>query len=465
MFIFYDFETSSRDLVGQILSYAFVVTDQQLTPIDSFTGLIKLNRTQFPEVQAILTNKINITQLQQTGLPEHQAAHNIFNFLNSLVAQYKQCTLVGFNSNQFDLSFLRNLLIRYGFNPYFKGKINNLDILHWTQYLAFQHPQSFPWVQQQSEKSSYYSFRLEDLTQATNILTEQQSHNALEDVLLTIDLVKYFQHTFNESLNNFTSFYLPNDLTTTIPITQKQRHFAALDTTPEKYIQSTYLPLSINPKNLLLIRLDNIPNIDTLQTLSEQEKLQHILYVNPNKAFFHGQTCSSEQIQPYQDLIAAINSDPFYQSIQSNPGNYFNLIKKNWDIEFQIHELGFEHITTLLNYKIRYFKDKSSYPSLLNELLSKRKTPKDDYLIQLFNRLYLNTDPNPNPNLLNRYLKPRYIDGTLTKDTIPGKTFTDMQTELTTAINTCTNDNDLILLQAIQTYADDFKRNLLVTQQ
>ena len=81
MYIFYDFETSSRDLLGQILSYAFIVTDSQFTPIQELIGTIKLNRTQLPAIEAILVNKLDISTLQNEGDPEPVAAKKIFQFL------------------------------------------------------------------------------------------------------------------------------------------------------------------------------------------------------------------------------------------------------------------------------------------------------------------------------------------------------------------------------------------------
>ena len=169
MYIFSDFETSSRDLIGQIISYAFVLTNEQFQPIENLTGKIKLNRTQCPEVDALLVNKIQVSELQEAGLTEYQASKDVFNFLNKAISKYGQCHLVGFNSNQFDIGFLRTLLIRYGINPYFEGKLKNLDIMHFAQHLAFYYPDKFPWVQSQSEKNSYYSFRLEDLTSAAGL--------------------------------------------------------------------------------------------------------------------------------------------------------------------------------------------------------------------------------------------------------------------------------------------------------
>ena len=168
--IFYDFETSSRELLGQIMSYSFIVTDADYNPIEECNGTIKLNRTQFPELEAILVNKINVDTLQQTGDTEAQAAHKIWAFLNSYT-QKQAVNLVGFNSNTFDLGFLRNLFIRYGLNPYFMGKLQNKDVLHYAQYVAFKHPEEFCWTRvENAEGNSYYSFRLEDLSQSYQLI-------------------------------------------------------------------------------------------------------------------------------------------------------------------------------------------------------------------------------------------------------------------------------------------------------
>ena len=84
MYIFYDFETSSRELIGQVLSYAFVVTDANLHPIAECEGLIRLNRIQLPEIDAILINRIDVMDLQQKGETEYDAALKIYHFLSHI---------------------------------------------------------------------------------------------------------------------------------------------------------------------------------------------------------------------------------------------------------------------------------------------------------------------------------------------------------------------------------------------
>ena len=108
MYIFYDFETSSREILGQILSYSFVGVDTYLEPQVYCNGFVKLNPTECPEVGAILTNKISLKQLEEEGISEYETAKQIHQFLANQIQTYKHCTLVGFNSNSFDLSFLRS---------------------------------------------------------------------------------------------------------------------------------------------------------------------------------------------------------------------------------------------------------------------------------------------------------------------------------------------------------------------
>ena len=63
MLIFYDFETSQKDFLGQILSYYFVLVDEHYQPIKECAGLIKPNRMELPACGAILVNQLSIQRL------------------------------------------------------------------------------------------------------------------------------------------------------------------------------------------------------------------------------------------------------------------------------------------------------------------------------------------------------------------------------------------------------------------
>lgn len=410
MYIFYDFETSSRELLGQILSYSFIVTNHDFAIIDSCSGYIKPNRLQLPEPEAILVNKLNVETLQKTGQTEYEAAHHIYSFLNRLVSTGTSWTLIGFNSNQFDLQFLRVLLIRYGLNPYFKGQLAHCDILHVAQHIAFTHPSTFPWIKH--DTADYYSFKLEDLATAFSLLDGPQRHDATDDVKLTIALTKQLESQFSFSLSTFMPFSIQDTSTineqTCFKI--KQRHFPNQNEPLQHYIYTHYALLASMGKTYICICLD---------TLNNEDPLTHIKYFNANKHFVHAEPFTNEDKDTFSDSLERISHIPLYQKIKHTPSAYFDLIKKEWDIDYQIHELGFQRIDTLGQLVKAFMKDSSSYDKTLKTLIQRvqeHNDIKDRYLLQLYNRVYLNYHPNPKVNYIHKYTFPRYVTGELLRD-------------------------------------------------
>lgn len=467
MYIFYDFETSTRELLGQILSYSFIVADSNLNVINELNGLIRLNRMQVPEFGAIQTNKLNISILQEKGDTEFQAAQTIHNFLDHCVQTHGICTLVGFNSNQFDLNFLRNTLIRYGINPYFKGKLQNLDILHFIQYIAFKYPSKFPWIRVTGENHSYYSFKLEDICSELGLLNEAQSHDAREDVLLTIRLVKIIERFFQESLKEFEPIFFPKSeffQGSYEIVKQKTRHFSETEEALSHYKYNYWLKLADIKKAKLMI---NLSKLDTLiksneSNISNEDKLSTLKYINPNKHFFQCEPITAEDAQYLTKLEIYITEDTFFQNIQQSPNNYFSLIEKPWDIDYQIHELGFERIDILAQYIDKLHKKPEAYSQLLKNLLENRSCKKDTYLIQLFNRFYLNYHPSPNPEHCLKYIKPRYIEGSMLRDQ---KGFTPLTEQISWLENHLESGEykleDEEILIALMEYYNQFKQNYL----
>ena len=326
-YIFYDFETSSRDFLGQILSYAFIVTDADLSIQTELTGQIKLNRTQLPEIDAILINRLNLDELQEQGQTEYEAAIDIYNFLSQQLQVYRGATLVGYNSNQFDLNFLRNLLIQYGFNPYFKGKLQNIDCLHYSQYLAFQFPEQFPWVRIEKENTHYYSFRLEDLSHSFGLLQTEQSHNAKEDVLLTISLCQVLAKQYEFPLVQFNPIHFDTPSSSDSPLDvgkYKTRHFPDSIDTPLLHYNYTHIAkLGAIGKACLTLNLDRLYTLtQTQETLSQDDYISCLRYINPNKHFLHLEPCTSEDPDYLISMAKSILDIPIYASLYQNPHSY-----------------------------------------------------------------------------------------------------------------------------------------------
>jgi len=417
MTIFYDFETSTSDLLGQILSYAFVITGDDFVPIETWKGTIKLNRTQIAEPGAILTNKLNIDEINASGQTEYEAAKDIHTKLESVILKYGNATLVGFNSNQFDLNFLRNLMIRYGLNPYFKGKLHNLDVLHWIQYIAFEYEDTFPWtVDKNSQNLAYYSFTLESTAKAFGVLTDVQSHDAEEDVLLLIKLIQKIQNQFGMALFDFSAVTIPNDVYKYDHIVigkQKIRHFPKDDDEELAHFRYKYwLGLELQAKAKLLLDLeafDRLPNDPTPAQILECFK-----YINDNKHFFRLEPLNYQEEVYFGNIVNQAANTPFIKDMTLE--KYFKLTEKDWDIEYQIHQLGFERIDRLQMAILQLVRDPDSYDDIIKRIWSGQKTQKDKFLVQLFNRAYLAVHPSPKPEHLSRYMTPRYVSGALSKD-------------------------------------------------
>jgi hypothetical protein len=423
MYIFYDFETSSKELIGQILTYSFIVTDSDFNIKDELTGQIKLNRIQLPEIDALLTNRIEIDKLQKEGEPENIAAKNIYNFLSKQIATYAYCTLTGFNSNSFDVSFLRNLLIRYGINPYFEGKLLNLDILHYIRHLAFENPEKYLWSLIKNKNNElYYSFKLEDTAKAFAVLTEKQTHNARDDVLLLINLVKFLEKEFDLPLDSFRPMKVTSNFNEPFSIAKQKvsDYDLSTDSPPEKYTYKYYLNLLSQKKSNIILDLEKYEKLNSNNTKptsdnpEEKNIMSCIRYINHNKHFFRLEPLTNQEFTKWNELALKAQSEELIQTL--TPDKYFQLIKKDWDIEYQIHELGFDRIPKLQKISNKFFENPDLYSNLLMELINNRREGKDNYLIQLFNRNYLNYHPNPNPKHIMKYIEPRYLSGTMLRN-------------------------------------------------
>lgn len=411
MYIFYDFETSSRELLGQILGYSFVVTDSKFNIKDELTGWIKLSRIQCPEPEAIRVNQIDLRTLQAEGLSEFESADRIYWFLDQFADSHPQ--LVGFNSNSFDLGFLRNLLIRHGRNPYFFGRIKNRDVLHWLRILAFENADRFPWqIEVNDDGFQYYSFRLEAMAKAFDCLTETQTHDAREDVMLTLNLVRAVE----KRLKVKWAHYEPTTMDG-IPIQKSEFEIArqrvavypdgadALQHFSTRY----WVPLLFGKTDRVMVDLEKY---------LDQGAEAALRYFNLNKCSLVLESLSPPEIEMFKSALDLIRSDSILKTLTLE--QYFKMIHKPWDIEYQIHEMGMERISDLRSCIESLVQNPDDYTKILQNLVNKRSQSqapdKDFYLIQLFNRFYLANHPSPNFEHLMKYISPRYITGALVRN-------------------------------------------------
>ena len=75
----------------------------------------------------------------------------------------------------------------------------------------------------------------------------------------------------------------------------------------------------------------------------------------------------------------------------------------------------------------------------------------------MFNRFYLNNHSNPESNLLQRYLNPKYITGNLYRDPNDENLFKSQFTYLKEKLETIESEQDLEILKSLHSYYEEFE--------
>lgn len=332
--VFYDLETTDKLPIGQILNFAFIEVDKDFNVIDKFCDNIKISRLQLPSPEAILKNRTNVIEHQAKAvLTEKVAVRNIWEFLNQALKRAKgQLALVGFNSNSFDIDYLRTTFIRNGVSPYLRG-LQLRDLYHASQWLSIFHP-DFPRTAKQGavgEEEGNLKLTLENLTQRLGLLEGVQLHSSEDDVLLTVELAKTYLTRFGLDIRSFESYQagkLHNAKRGTVFSYYKPNRDLFSECKAET---SPYVLLEGNQRNALWVDLEKY------RTKPEKSSIRW--FSGAKTPFFSdGVPVEFEQ---YQQLAAAALKD--FESV--NLGNFFD--ETTCDIESHIYRLDFAQIDLL----------------------------------------------------------------------------------------------------------------------
>ena len=193
--VFYDLETTSKNTIGQILNYSFILVDDEMKPIGELSGLVKMSRLQLPEPGAILANRTDVVEHQKVAVDnEPTAMKKIEQFISKCIQTAQGAiAFVGYNSSRFDLGYLRTSFIRNGINPYFKGLLSSRDLLHAVQKAYLTSAEFRDAVQKQCRGEKRLSLSLQTVSHALGLLEGVQAHESREDVLLTIRLAVWLK--------------------------------------------------------------------------------------------------------------------------------------------------------------------------------------------------------------------------------------------------------------------------------
>jgi len=186
----------------------------------------------------------------------------------------------------------------------------------------------------------------------------------------------------------------------------------------------------------------------------QDEILSCIRYVNPNKQFFVLEPLDVSERARWEGILEKISYDDVLIRLTSDA--YFQWLEKDWDIDYQIHRMGFNRIPLLRTVIEALAADPFSYPATLKKLWESREDIKDNYLIQLYNRAYLNIHPNPELNHLKRYIIPRYVTGEMVKDKETFKPFRETLSQIEKMLNDpeTSRDDKEVLSPLKKTYMD-----------
>jgi exodeoxyribonuclease-1 len=184
-YLFYDIETTGLNKAfDQILQFAAIRTDRQLSEIERYTIRVKLRPDVIPSPGAIITNRLSIPDLA-SGLCEFEAIRQIHELMNQ-----GHTISLGYNSLGFDDEFLRFSFHRNLLHPYthqFKNGCRRADLLPIAVMFWLYKRDVINWPQIHSKPS----LKLEHIREA-NQLASGPAHDAGVDVAATAQLARRF---------------------------------------------------------------------------------------------------------------------------------------------------------------------------------------------------------------------------------------------------------------------------------
>jgi len=182
----YDFETTGTDpVLDRAIQFAGVRTDLDLNVIGEPLNLFcRPGDDVIPQPEAILVTGLMMSELAQGGLTEAE-------FCGTILQQFSvpQTCVAGYNSIRFDDEFTRQMLYRNFHEPYtreWQGGNSRWDVIDLFRMAYALRPEGLKWPVDENEAPS---FRLDLLTKANGI-GHEDAHDAVSDVLATIELTK-----------------------------------------------------------------------------------------------------------------------------------------------------------------------------------------------------------------------------------------------------------------------------------
>jgi exodeoxyribonuclease-1 len=187
-FLFYDLETTGLNKsFDQVLQFAAIRTDTSLQEKERYSCLIRLRPDVVPSPEAMVTHQIPLNDIlsREKTRNEFEAMQDIHALLN------RPGTIsLGYNTLRFDDEFLRFSFYRNLLPPYthqYASGCGRMDLLPMTIVYRLFKPEILHWPKINGQNT----LKLEHIN-AANRFVDGPSHDAMQDVLATLELARKF---------------------------------------------------------------------------------------------------------------------------------------------------------------------------------------------------------------------------------------------------------------------------------
>jgi exodeoxyribonuclease I len=201
-FVFFDTETTGlKHGFDQIVHFAAIRTDANLNEVDRFEAHSRLLPHVLPHPAALRTNGLPIGRLSDPSLPSH---YDMVRAIQQRLLSWSPSIFVGYNSIRFDEEMLRHAFFQTLHPAYLTSNHGNCRADVWGLVMAAA-AMSPACLSVPIDPEGRPIFRLEQLAFA-NSVAHRQAHNALSDVITTLELCRLVHQRSPELWQRFVRF-------------------------------------------------------------------------------------------------------------------------------------------------------------------------------------------------------------------------------------------------------------------
>jgi len=185
MYLAFDTETTGLDYSNSnLLTAYFIILDDFLNVIDTFD--LKLKHPVYNiTIKALTINNIDIIKHDSNSISIDEAKCKFLEFLTKNKCKYRY-TPIGHNIN-FDINFVKN-----------SGIITENDYINLISHNVIDTIVIGQFFKLTNHINNNQSLSLVNLCKMFNINVEGDAHEAKTDILMTIELLKYYKNKINQ---------------------------------------------------------------------------------------------------------------------------------------------------------------------------------------------------------------------------------------------------------------------------